>query len=278
MTSKNQPCLVVYLPVLHRGYIELFRRHTDLGLLLIVGEALLAEVGYKEKEIRALSSTIARDLAGSLGLFQEVDILTSQVAQELTSVRVVAASDEVTRAICAKYWEEGLVEWDTAFQRWDTNKVFSQNSTTLEVRTNVPLHQAFMLNAATEAQHTSDWWRQVGAVAVRDGKVIMTAYNRHLPSEHTPYAVGDPRDFVKAGERSELASAIHAEQQIIAAAARDGVSLNGAALYVTVFPCPVCAKLIACSGISKVYYGSGHASLDGESVLKAFGVQLVQVV
>ena len=48
-------------------------------------------------------------------------------------------------------------------------------------------------------------------------------------------------------------------------------------MYVTTFPCPTCAKLIAYSGIKKLYAGGGYAVLDGELVLKAKGVKIIFV-
>ena len=45
-------------------------------------------------------------------------------------------------------------------------------------------------------------------------------------------------------------------------------------MYVTVFPCPPCAKLIAYSGIKRLYCGGGYAVLDGEEVLKSNGVEI----
>jgi dCMP deaminase len=45
-------------------------------------------------------------------------------------------------------------------------------------------------------------------------------------------------------------------------------------LYVTVFPCPPCAKLIAYSGIKNVYCGGGYGVLDGEDILKSRGVKV----
>ncbi len=131
--------------------------------------------------------------------------------------------------------------------------------------------------ARTESTKTSDWWRAVGGVLVKDRDVTLAEHNHHVPSDHTPYANGDPRDVVEAGTDSHIATAMHAEQSIIVAAARRGIALEGASLYLTVFPCPVCAKLVAYSGIKKVYFGSGHASLDGETILKANDVELFRV-
>ena len=75
----------------------------------------------------------------------------------------------------------------------------------------------------------------------------------------------------------ELSTAMHAEARLIAAAARSGRSTQVAELYVTDFPCPPCAKLIAAGGITRVYYRTGYAVLDGEDVLGAAGVEIVKI-
>jgi dCMP deaminase len=63
----------------------------------------------------------------------------------------------------------------------------------------------------------------------------------------------------------------------VAEAAAKGVSLEGGSLYVNIFPCPPCAKLIAYSGIKNLYYSGGYGALDGESVLKAKGVKIIYI-
>jgi dCMP deaminase len=63
----------------------------------------------------------------------------------------------------------------------------------------------------------------------------------------------------------------------VAAAARDGVSLRGADLYVTTFPCPACARLIAEAGVGRCFFAGPYSVLDGEDVLRAAGVKLFWV-
>ena len=63
----------------------------------------------------------------------------------------------------------------------------------------------------------------------------------------------------------------------VAEAARRGLALDDSSLYITTFPCPVCAKSIALSGIKHVYYKKGYSLLDAEDVLRAYGVEIVLV-
>ena len=92
-----------------------------------------------------------------------------------------------------------------------------------------------------------------------------------------PYANGDPRDVIEAGTMNLLYTSIHAEQSIIARAAADGVSLQGADVYLNIFPCPLCAKLVAYAGLKTCFFKQGSAWLDAESILKAMGVEIVLV-
>lgn len=278
--SRKIACLVLYAPVIHQGYIRLLQDHaSEVSLIAIVGTELLEQVGYKEKEIRAISPETAKSLIEYL-VSTEVIILTpgniGSIDSGFKTIRLV--EDDVTRPLCERYWPGRQDIWRiSAFLRWDSTRVFSQEPAGYDRVSETVEDNGFLQMAQEASRAASDWWRQLGAVVVRDGQVLDIVYNKHLPSQHTPYVLGDPRDFVKAGERSELASAIHCEQQIIANAANKGYSLSGASLYIPVFPCPVCAKMVALSGINRCYFWAGHASLDGRTILKTFGVELILV-
>jgi dCMP deaminase len=134
------------------------------------------------------------------------------------------------------------------------------------------------MSRATEAGARSpDWWRQVGAVAVRDGEILDVAHNEHRPTAYTPYVDGDPRNDFQRGVRTDLSTAIHAEALLVARAAATGRSLAGADLYVSTFPCPPCARLIAESGFRRVYFAGPYAVLDGDAILRSAGVDLIWV-
>ena len=80
-----------------------------------------------------------------------------------------------------------------------------------------------------------------------------------------------------AGEKHHLSNSIHAEASLVGKAAKDGIRLNNTNLYVTTFPCPTCAKLVAEAGIKKVYYQDGYSLSDAEDILKNSGVELILV-
>src|SRR5690606_19819827 len=132
------------------------------------------------------------------------------------------------------------------FLRWDKKSATDKKQPTADATTTTQeTARHFMQTATEEGNKSSDWWRQVGAVAVRDGKTLGQTHNIHLPSEQQPYAEGDARAHFHTGDHIELTTAIHAEARLIAEAAATGTSLAGADMFVTDFPCPVCAKSIA---------------------------------
>ena len=134
-----------------------------------------------------------------------------------------------------------------------------------------------MKEAFSSAEKSSDWWRQIGAVLVKDGAVLYRAWNTHMPSAQSPYIEGDPRSNFDAGERIDLSTAAHAEKRIVAWAARDGVACAGASLYVSTFPCPDCARVIAEAGVSKVYFTGGYSLLGADRIFKHYGIECILV-
>jgi dCMP deaminase len=132
-----------------------------------------------------------------------------------------------------------------------------------------------LVRHATElAGRSSDWWRQVGAIAWRGEEILGAAWNHHCPTEYAPYIDGDPRDSFSRGVRADLSTAVHAEASVVARAARAGTALGGADLFVTTFPCPACARLIAEAGFRRCYFAGAYSVLDADGILRAAGVEL----
>ena len=103
--------------------------------------------------------------------------------------------------------------------------------------------------------------RQVGAIIVKDKKILATGYNG-APSG-LPHCLeqGCLREQmgIPSGERHELCRGLHAEQNAIIQAAYYGVSINGATLYCTNLPCIICTKMLINAGIARVVYEQGYA-------------------
>jgi len=103
--------------------------------------------------------------------------------------------------------------------------------------------------------------RQVGAVVVRDKRILTTGYNG------APQGVKSCKEKgqcirrvmnIPSGTRHELCYAVHAEQNAIIQAAKLGIKLEGSTLYCTHQPCVICAKMIINAGIERVVYKEGY--------------------
>jgi dCMP deaminase len=273
--------VLLYLPVLHAGYEDFLSRHRDADEILLLGRGFRQAYPSLAKDIRALAPERA---AGYLRL--TAPQATIRVVEPpdlpgaLTGDQIVMPDEEITREL-ARQLESGggrVVVFDSTFLRWDREWAAAQAPVSFDGEISAAELPRELIGAASAiAQRSSDWWRQVGAVAARDGQLIGCAWNRHLPSEYAPYVNGDPRDGFARGVRADLSTAIHAEAALIARAARDGVSLAGADLYTTTFPCPACARLVAEAGFGRCYFAGQYSVLDGEQVLRAAGVSLIWV-
>ncbi len=137
----------------------------------------------------------------------------------------------------------------------------------------------FMDMAKLASRRSSCLRRAVGAVLVKDRRLLATGYNG-VPSgvEHCE-VTGCLRDRlnVPSGERHELCRGLHAEQNAIIQAAFHGVSIRDAVLYCTNLPCIICAKMLINAGVRRIVYLEGYAdALTGE-MLKEVGMELVKL-
>lgn len=280
-TQNNtiSPTIIAYVPVVHRGYIDFFNSHPDVEQAYLFDTQQIQEFDYLRKEIRALTPQEARAALQAAGVTQTIELLTSDVIAEFKrdDTPLLIPTEDVVEAFVAQNLPDNPAETSGVFLRWDRNNVTQHTTVNVTVAKETE-HAAFMHAAYEQAAHSSDWWRQVGAVIVKDGEVVAHGYNKHLPSQHTPYTDGDPRNTQKAGKNIELCTSIHAEAAAIAEAAKKGVSLDGAQMYATTYACPVCARLVAASGIQHFYFAEGYSSLDAAEIFTTFSVNTTQVV
>jgi len=121
-------------------------------------------------------------------------------------------------------------------------------------------NQYFIEIARLVATRSTCQRRQVGAVLVKDKRILATGYNG-VPSgvEHCEF-VGCLRETlnIPSGERHELCRGVHAEQNALIWAAKYGVSTDGATLYCTHSPCLICAKILVQAGVKRVFYAEGY--------------------
>lgn len=270
--------LVLYVPVLHAGYLALFEKYRDSAdALYLLGDDIVAEFAPFHREIRALGAAQMKPLIESLGIFPKVAVLSAANIGELAGSEIVTTTDETCRKAIAHYFPHNKTVHENIFLRWDEGNVDKPVDVKYDRVSTDPFDQKMCTLAEGEAGKSSDWWRRVGAVVVKDGVVIAQQHNHHIPSDHTPYANGDPRDVIKSGTLNLVYSSLHAEQTIVAEAAKKGMSLAGTDMYLNYFPCPLCAKLMATAGIKRCFFKTGATWLDAESVLHAGGVEIILV-
>lgn len=108
--------------------------------------------------------------------------------------------------------------------------------------------------------------RQVGAIVVKDNRIISDGYN------------GTPSGFENVCEDEGNVTkpyVLHAEANAITKLARSSNNSDGATIYITASPCIECAKLIIQSGIKRVVYGENYRLDDGIRLLKRAGVEVL---
>ena len=134
-----------------------------------------------------------------------------------------------------------------------------------------------MANLVSEWSSCYRQGRSIGAVIVKDKRIMTTGYNG------APAGLRTCRERkecmrrklgIQSGTRAELCYAIHAEQNAIIQAAKLGVSIDGATLYCTHQPCSVCAKMIINAGIKRVVYQEGYPD---DFTLELFGEAGIQL-
>lgn len=102
--------------------------------------------------------------------------------------------------------------------------------------------------------------RKVGAVAVRDRRSFADGFNGNMPGathcDHggCPQCINNNRAFAPAGTGTHTCVCVHAEANVVAFCAREGIRLDGATIYSTTQPCLDCMKLMSVAGVREVVY------------------------
>jgi dCMP deaminase len=139
----------------------------------------------------------------------------------------------------------------------------------------------FMNLASDLAQRSHCVKAQVGAVLTKDTRIISIGYNgppagTHNCDEEWP-ETGCPRD-----SKNSCSLALHAEENAILYAVKNGADLSGSTLFLTLSPCLACARIIFSSGIKKVWFKNSYAEYkglpndEGVDFLNKFGVEALK--
>ena len=118
--------------------------------------------------------------------------------------------------------------------------------------------------------------RRVGAVLVKDKRILATGYNGAPSMIAHCSETGCIREKLKipSGERHELCRGLHGEQNSFLQAALHGTSLKGATLYCTTQPCIICAKMIINAGIKEIIIKGGYPDKMARSILGEAGIKI----
>jgi len=109
--------------------------------------------------------------------------------------------------------------------------------------------------------------KQVGAVIVKDGRILSTGYNG-TPAGYTNCCDHWKGEYTKEHHDWSKTYEIHAEMNALIWAAREGISIKNATIYVTLEPCSDCSKNLIASGIKRIVYDKGYEHTNSDVVTK----------
>ncbi|RPF42963.1 deoxycytidylate deaminase [Thermodesulfitimonas autotrophica] len=134
----------------------------------------------------------------------------------------------------------------------------------------------FMTIARVVATRSTCLRRQVGAVLVKDNRILATGYNGAPSGLRHCLDTGCLREEqgIRAGERHELCRGLHAEQNAILQAAVHGTSIAGATVYTTHHPCVLCAKMLVQAGVKRIVFGGDYPDELAQRILSEAGVKV----
>ncbi len=270
--------LIVYVPALHQGYLNFFKDNSDYRIFLL-DLSLVREVPRMDRDIRAIKTIDILKSLKALG-FDNISLLKRENLSEIEEAeKIIMPDEDVSHDFINRVLDKEVeVKYLPIFLRWDKHNSEKKNIVVANrTISKKEFDRDIMEKAFLEAERSPDWWRQIGAILVKDKKILMTGFNKPLPSHYIHNILGDPRSNFDYGVSFEISKFIHAEAEIIARAANKGISIKGSSLYVTTFPCPSCAKSVALAGIKRLYYSDGYSLLDGEDILKSFDVEIIKV-
>lgn len=137
----------------------------------------------------------------------------------------------------------------------------------------------FMDIAILVAKRSTCLRRAVGALIIKDKRILATGYNGAPSGIRHCVEVNCLRETlnIESGQRHELCRGIHAEQNAIIQAAYHGAPIKDATLYCTNLPCSICTKMIINAGIKKIYYQEGYADELSKDMLAEAEIEVIQL-
>ncbi len=142
----------------------------------------------------------------------------------------------------------------------------------------LPWPEYFMRITYMVAERSTCNRRKVGAIAVKNKRILATGYNGAPAGLAHCLELGCLRQQmgIPSGQRHEICRGLHAEQNVIIQAALHGIDLGGAELYCTTFPCVQCSKMLINCGISQIHYVESYPDDLATSMLDEAKIILIQ--
>ncbi len=140
--------------------------------------------------------------------------------------------------------------------------------------TRAPWSKYFMDITHLVAQRATCLRRKVGAIAVKDKRILATGYNGAPSGVPHCLETGCLREQlgIPSGQRHEICRGLHAEQNVIIQAAVHGISLKEAEIYCTHQPCLICTKMLINCGISAVYFLESYPDELAAAMVREAGI------
>jgi dCMP deaminase len=139
-------------------------------------------------------------------------------------------------------------------------------------------NQYFASIARMVATRSTCLRRHVGAVLVKEKRILSTGYNGAPAGLKHCIEVGCLREkaSIPSGTRHELCRALHAEQNAIVQAAYHGISIAGSTLYCTNKPCVICSKMLINAGIKRIFFDDGYDDDLSDAILEEAKIEIMR--
>jgi dCMP deaminase len=266
--------LLMYMPVVHKGYIDLIER-LEPDQIMIVSDSVADKFDKRRKDIRALSS---RSIVATLHcLFPGVPICEFEGGEVVCEGSLHMPVEDISEEILGHYLVGRHIVWESVFLRYDSLKSKQSQEIVPDrvVSRNDPSVLPIIALLEAEAAKSPDWFRQVSAAVVKDDRVLSLCHNVHVPSDVITATYGDPRSNAKKGIATNISKSAHAEPLACFRAGVEGC--KGATLFASTFPCPQCANFLSFTGLRSLYFVEGYAMVDGAEDLRSAGMEIVKV-
>lgn len=151
------------------------------------------------------------------------------------------------------------------------NKIKSHNRPTWD--------EYFLEVARLVAKRATCGRRRVGAVVVKDKRILATGYNGAPSGLKHCIDIGCLREKLRipSGQRHELCRGLHAEQNALIQASLYGISLKGSTIYATNQPCVICAKMLINAGVKEIVVADGYPDKMAMDFLKEAKIKLRRI-